>query len=87
MDKEDTVDCHLAVKDHEIMPFVARWTNLEMAMQSAVSQKQISYDTAYKWNLKRMIQMSLYTNRSQPTDIENKLTVTKGKRETMNVWG
>ena len=40
MDKEDTVDYHLAVKDHEIMPFAARWTNLETAMLSAVSQTE-----------------------------------------------
>lgn len=38
MDKKDTVDYHLAVKDHEIMPFAARWTNLEMTVLSAVSQ-------------------------------------------------
>ena len=38
MDKEDTVDYYLAVKDNEIMPFAAIWTNLEMIIRSAVSQ-------------------------------------------------
>jgi len=44
-------------------------------------EKQI-YDTAYHLCLesKKQIQMNLFTKQKQPTDIENKLMVTKGKR-------
>ena len=39
-------------------------------------ERQISYDIAYKWNLKKEIEMNLFT---KETDIvlENKLAVTK----------
>ena len=33
------------------------------------------------WNLKKMIQMNLFTNRNRVTDVENKLMVTRGKGE------
>ena len=65
-----------AIKKNEIMPFAARWMDLEIIILSQVSQtKKISYDTTYMWNLKKMIQ-----NRNRPTDIENKLMVTKEER-------
>ena len=36
------------------MPFAVTWMDLEMIIQSEVSQteRQISYDIAYMWNLK-----------------------------------
>ena len=38
------------------------------------------YDIAYMWSLKNDIDELTYTqNRNRPTDIENKLTVNKGK--------
>ena len=40
---------------------------------------QMSSDSTYMWNLKRMIQMNLQ-NRNTLTDTENKLMVTKGER-------
>ena len=43
-------------------------------------ERQISYDIPCMWNLKKKIQMNLFTNRHRPTDIENKLMVTKGER-------
>ena len=51
-------------------------------------ERQISYDIAYKWNLKKkMIQMKLYTKQKKITDIENKLMVTKREREVWNKLG
>ena len=62
------------------MPFAATWIDLEFIILSEVTrQRQISYDITYMWNLKKMIQMNLFTKQKQ-THIENKLTVTKGER-------
>ena len=51
------------------MPFAATWMDLEIIILSKVSQtelRQISYDTAYMWNLKKkMIQMNLFTKQKQ----------------------
>ena len=39
-------------KKHEIMPFAATWTDLEIIILSGVSEGQISYDIIYIRNLK-----------------------------------
>ena len=46
-------------------------------------ERQISYNIAYMWNLKKKkkIQMNLFTNQNRSIDMENKLTVTKGDRQ------
>ena len=53
--------------------------DLEMIILSEVSQRQISYDITYTWNIifKRY---KLLQNRDRLTDIENQLTVTKRER-------
>ena len=45
------------------MPFAATLMDLVMIVQSEVSQRQISYDITYVWNLikKKKIQMNLFT--------------------------
>ena len=55
------MEYYSATKKNEIMPFAARWMDLEMIILSEVSQRQISYDITYMWNLIKMIQMNLYT--------------------------
>ena len=40
----------LAIRKNKIMPFAATWMDLEILILSEVSQ--ISYDSAYRWNLK-----------------------------------
>ena len=47
------------------MPFAATWMNLGIMTLSEVSQRQISYDITYMWNLKKMIQMNLLTKQKQ----------------------
>ena len=49
-----TVGYYSAIKNNELMPFTATWTELEMIIQSEVrQQKTKSYDIAYLWNLKQ----------------------------------
>ena len=43
-------------------------------------ERQISYDITYMWNLKKNLQTNLFTKQRLTHDIENKLTVTKGKK-------
>ena len=57
------MEYYSAIKKNEIMPSVAKWMDLEMIIRSKVSQteKQISYDITYMWNLKKMIQLNSFT--------------------------
>ena len=47
------------------MPFAATWMDLEIIIVSEVSQRQILYYINYTWNLKKMIQMNLFTKQKQ----------------------
>ena len=71
------------------------WSDLaaaaEIVILSEVSQaeKDISYDIAYMWNLKKMVQINLFTKQNWVTDTENKLIVTmEGKewRDKLGDW-
>ena len=55
------MDYHSAIKKSEIMPFATTWIDIEIIILSEVSQRQISYDIAYMWNMKKKIQMNLFT--------------------------
>ena len=51
-----TVEYYSAIKRNEIGSFVETWMDLEIVIQSEVSQKekkQISYINAYMWNLEK----------------------------------
>ena len=76
-----TMEYYSAIKQNKIMPFAATWMDLEIIVLSKPDRKrQISYDIAYIWNLKKkMIQMNLHTEQKQ-THRHNKLMVTKGER-------
>ena len=41
-------------------------------------ERQILYDIAYMWNLKKRVQMNYLQNRNRVTDVGNKLMVTRG---------
>ena len=50
---------------------------------------QISCDIAYMWNLRKCYKWTYLQNRNRPTEIENKLMVTKGergRRDKLGVW-
>ena len=64
MDKEDVVCIcvHLyihtkehdsAIKKNEIMPFAATWMDPEIIISQSNTERQVSYDTTYMWNLKK----------------------------------
>ena len=60
-----TMEYYSAIKKNEIMPFAATWMDLEIVILSDVRQRQISYDIAYMWTLKKMIQINLFTKQKQ----------------------
>ena len=59
------MEYYSAIKKNEIMPFAATWMDLEIIIVSEVSQRQILYYINYTWNLKKMIQMNLFTKQKQ----------------------
>ena len=52
-------------------------------------ERQTSYDITYMWSLKKWYKRTYLQNRNRLTDIENKLTVTKGQRwgrDKLGIW-
>ena len=51
MDKEDVVHKYNVIlfshKKNEIMPFAATWLQLEIIIQSGISERQIPYDITH----------------------------------------
>ena len=70
MDKENMVHLYngilLSHKMNEIGSFVQMWMDLESVMQSEVSQtEKDEYHISYTWNLKKRVQMNLFTKQKQ----------------------
>ena len=61
------MEYYSAIKKNEIMPLVATWMDLEIIILSEVSQteKDKYHDIAYMWNLKKKIQMNLFTKQKE----------------------
>ena len=47
------MEYYSAMINNEITSFAATWIDLEIIILSEVSQRQISYDITYIWNLKK----------------------------------
>ena len=62
----------------KLMPFAALWIDLESIILSEVSDRgrQISYDM---WDLKMVLQMSLFTKQKQTHRLREELMVTFGE--------
>ena len=76
-----TIEYYSALKN-EIMPFVATWIDLEIITLSKVSQRQISYNMNYMWNLKKnWYKRDYLQNRNRHIDIENKFMVSRRGEE------
>ena len=49
-----TMECYLAIKKNEIMPFAAKWMDIESVILSKGSQTEQKYCMTFLlWNLKR----------------------------------
>ena len=48
-----TAGYYSAIKKYEIVPFTAKWMNLEIIILSEVRETEISYNILYMQNLKR----------------------------------
>ena len=48
-----TTEYYSAIKNNEIIPFVAVCLHLEMTMRSELSQRNEYHDIPYVWNLKK----------------------------------
>ena len=79
------------------MLLAATWMDLQIIILTKVSQtkeRQVFYDIAYMWNLKKkMIQINLFIKQKQTyrlTDLEKETMVTRGERvegmDTLGVW-
>ena len=67
------------MKKDDIMPFAASWMDLEIIILSEESQRKTNIVLLICGIFKKKIQMNLFRKIETLTDIENKLTVTKGK--------
>ena len=62
-----TVEYYSDRKKNEIMPFAATWMDMQIIILSELSQteKDKYHDITYMRNLKKMIQMNLFTKQKQ----------------------
>ena len=63
------------------MPFAATWMDLEIIMLSEVSQteRQVSYDITYMWNLKYDTNEVIYKTETDSQTQKTNLWLPKGK--------
>ena len=61
-----TMEYYSAIKKNKIIPLAATWMDLEIIILSKSDrERQVSYDITYMWNLKKKIQMNLFTKQKQ----------------------
>ena len=71
------------------MSFAATWMDVEIIILSEISQRQISYDFAYMWNLKKKWHKWTYLqSRTRLTDIGNKYDYQRVNRvrDKLEAW-
>ena len=62
----DTMEYYSAIEKNEIMPVAAVWVDMEIIILSEVTQRKTNIiHITYMWNLKKMIQMNLFTKQKQ----------------------
>ena len=81
-----------AIKRNNIVPFAELWMDLQTVIKSDVKskrEKQMSYNTIYMWDLEKCYRWTYLQNRNRETDVENKLTDTKGEGRVgwIGRWG
>ena len=65
---------------NEIMPFAATWMVLKIIILSEVSQRQISYNFTYMWNLKYDTNELIYKTETDSQTQKTNLWLPKGQR-------
>ena len=78
------MEYYSAIKKNETMPFAATWMDLEIIILSEVSQRQISYDITYMWNLKYDKNELIYKTETDSQTEKTNLWFPKGKGEGIN---
>ena len=78
------MEYYSAIKKNETMPFAATWMDLEIIILSEVSQRQISYDITYMWNLKYDTNELIYKTETDSQTEKTNLWFPKGKGEGIN---
>ena len=72
----------IKIKMQEICPIWQSWWVCRkifgLTIWLANRERQMSYDIAYMWNLKKWYKWSYLQNRNRVTDVENKFMVTRG---------
>ena len=87
MDKEDVIRIYNGI----LLSYKEEWNNAicsnmdgprdyHTKWSKSDRERQMSYDITYMWNLKKWYQWTYLQSRNRVTDVENKLTVTKGER-------
>ena len=75
------MEYYSAMINNEITSFAATWIDLEIIILSEVSQRQISYDITYIWNLKKNNTNELiYKTEIDPQTWKTNLSLPKGKK-------
>ena len=91
MDKEDAVHTYngmLLIIWKKTELFVEMWMELEVVIQSEVSQRKYSIN-AYMWNLEKWYRWSYLQSRNRDTEVETKYMDTKrgkGREEDLGDW-
>ena len=67
------------IKINKTVPFAEMW--MDCHIEWSKSEKQISYNITYMWNLEKWYRWTYLQSRNRHTDIENKFMDPKGTRE------
>ena len=84
-----TMDCYSAIEKEWNNGICSNMKGLEIVVQSEVSsEKRISCDSTYVWNLIKMIQMNLFTKQRDSQAWKTNLWLPKGEgeRDKLGVW-
>ena len=65
---------------------VDRPTDCHTEWSKSEREKPTSYSIVYKWNLEKQYRWTYLQSRNRDTDVENKLTDSKGEREDGMNW-
>ena len=71
---------NVAHSRNKILPFAASWMDLEILILSELksdAERQIPYNIAYMWSLKKWYKSTYLQNRNRVTYVENRVMVTR----------